>query len=512
MCALICALPIHLSAQTFNPVSPALGFNVFARNNVTLQAGDTHGPLAMGGNLVLNGNTIMSMNTTGTYPNGAGNNDNYGLVIAGRVIFTSGNTSTLNKGILRIGDTTGAQLWYRDNNNNPTNLQVTSGGYNSNPRVQLQRVQPDSATLPHNINFAQAFSQMITYSNYISGYNNSTACNSMLNRITIPASNNPHISLSDTKVNYISLTTAQLTDLNNQGSIIFDDAPSAARIVVINVEGTGSYSFSPPNFGGISEPDGRFILWNFHGVTSLTLTGGNSVYGTIYAPLAGINKTGANNSNGQVIGQSVAIACCEIHYYPFEGNLPQCQAGLPLPMDGIALTATEKNNSIQVSWDVYNESNISNYTLEKSTDGSNYTAVTTVTAKAAAGTNQYSVTDDKPVASQVYYRVLSAETNGNRTYSNTVLVKLQAGISAINAGPNPFTDHIDINLSIPYETDLVTELKDLTGKTVYSRTLHLAKGAAHCSADGLDNLAPGFYILQIRNTDGSIAASAKMVK
>lgn len=319
------SLPLaHCTGSSqFAPTSAASNFNVFVRNAVTASAGDTHGPVAMGGNLLLSGNTVFVMNSRGSYPSGTMNGaNNYGMVIGGAVQFTSGNQSTVNQGYLRIGNTAGAQIWYTDNNNASTNLKLTAAGagFNGNPSLMLQRTQPGgTATQAHGIDFAAAFTAFSAYSAKISSW--STAAEAVVNRITIAAGSNPHIVLADNKINYINLTAAQLNALNNQGSIIFDNTPAANRTLVFNVTMTGDFSWTPANFGGLSEPNGAHILWNFTGNGKLTIDGSNAVYGTVFAPSNDIVKNNGNNLNGQVIGLSLKVGPGEIHYYPFASGL-----------------------------------------------------------------------------------------------------------------------------------------------------------------------------------------------
>jgi hypothetical protein len=312
----------------FTPTASAQNFNVFVQGAVTASAGDTHGPVAMGGNLVLGGQTIFTMNTSGSYPSGTMNGaSNYGMVIGGRVIYSGGNQSTVNQGYLRIGDATGSQIWYVDNNNAATNLKLTAtgAGFNGNPSLMLQRTQPSpSATLASGLNFTNAFSAFATENNRINSW--SSSAQSFLNKITIAAGSNPHITLADNKINYINLTAAQLNALNGQGSIIFDNAPTATRTLVFNVTLSGNFSWTPANLGGLSEAHGAYIIWNFNGSGSVGVDGSNPVYGTVFAPSSSVEKNNANNLNGQIIGQSLKVGPGEIHYYPFTSSLgyPGC--------------------------------------------------------------------------------------------------------------------------------------------------------------------------------------------
>ena len=154
--------------QVLNPASPALGFQVFVQNGMTIRSGNVAGAVAVGADLALQGNSTIAMNSSGAYPLGAGNNNNYGLVVNGRVVFGGGNTTYVNRGYLKLGNATGAKIYDKDQNNANTNLRITGGSFNSNPQIQLQRMQSAvSVTEPSDINFTNAFLQMGQFANSI---------------------------------------------------------------------------------------------------------------------------------------------------------------------------------------------------------------------------------------------------------------------------------------------------------------------------------------------------------
>src|SRR5207237_2623814 len=53
----------------------------------------------------------------------------------------------------------------------------------------------------------------------------------------------------------------------------------------------------------------------------------------------------------------------------------------PLPVTFTGIKAFEKNSNVNVEWTVENEKNISQYQIQKSSDGRQFTTVTTVISK-----------------------------------------------------------------------------------------------------------------------------------
>lgn len=518
---------ITVSAQVTNPLQLAYGFDVFTKTSMTLQQGQTSGAIAVGGNLNVNNQTTIAMNNAGEYPSGSANSNNYSMVVNGRVFLNGGNTTYINQGYLRIGDLTGVKMFDKDNNSN-TNLQVVpqNSGFNNNLRLHLQRYQDKSTVnTPHNIDFATSFNQFLFNTDLINSYPSNSSCSTNFNFVTIPNTQNPHITLTANKINYINLTESQLSNLNNLGSIIFDQAPSATRMLIINVTlTTGTYNWSVPNMGGIGTSDAAFVLFNFHNATSLTISGSNAVYGTIYAPRADVSKTNNNNSNGQIIANSFALNAGLVQTYPFKGTFPDCGGttimnnynnartggGQPLPIKDITLTATANTFGTALGWNVTQEQDVADYVAEKSTDARTFTSFQTVMAKGNAAERNYTAEDKDAAGKETYYRVKVNFTNGTHVYSNIVRVTRTADISATTlVYPNPF--HSSLNVRVNTDGQVLVRLTDIAGRVISNQTVTNKAGEA-INIPVAEGLANGTYFLQVFGADQSLIASKTLVK
>jgi choice-of-anchor A domain-containing protein len=312
----------------FNPFGPAEGFNVFTKNGITFQQGHTDAGVAMGGDATMNGNVNLALLQTGAYPYGAGNTNNYGIVIGGKMVYTSGQQSTVNNGFFRLGNTTNSRLFYQDCNNANTNFKVTpynadcNTAFNSQPQLALQRDQTTgSATDPHGLDFTTAFTSFQNYANYMVQYTASSSCSNNLNIISL-GSGNVTVTLVDNKINVINLTASQLNAIT---SMTFSNAPSATKPVVFNIDATATFTWSPFSVGGLANANGAYMVYNFYNNTgTITLTGGNQVFGAILAPGATFVKNHSGNTEGQIVAASFVLNGGEVHYQPFNVCLPIC--------------------------------------------------------------------------------------------------------------------------------------------------------------------------------------------
>jgi choice-of-anchor A domain-containing protein len=318
------------SAQ-LTPFAAAKGFNVFTRKGFTFKDGHTDGPIAIGGDLTLQGFNIIAMSSTGTYPFGSGNANNYTVVINGRVYYTSGNQSTVSSGYLRLMDSTGTRTFVTDCNNAATNTRLAAynsncaTAYSSNPNMIMSTQQTYASVYSgHGLNFDSLFNVLYMASIQMSNYTASNSCSGNFN-IIAPPSNGANIALVSNKTNVINLTTAQLQALT---SLNFSNGPTASNPLVINVNGTSSFTWSPINTGGLSSGNAPYITYNFYNNPgTITISGGNTIEGSIMAPLANVDKSTAQNIEGQIVCYSFVNNGGEVHHFPFNPNnstMPKC--------------------------------------------------------------------------------------------------------------------------------------------------------------------------------------------
>ncbi len=320
----------QLQAQ-LTPFAAAQGFNVFTRDGFTFSDGHTDGPVAIGGNLTLQGFNIIAMSSYGSYPFGLNNTNNYCLVINGKVNYVSGNLSNVNRGYLRLGNSTGTRVFTQDCNNATINTKLAAynsdcnTSYNSNPALQMA-IQQSAASISSSnaLNFDSLYNVLFMNSVIMSGYTASNSCGGSFNIIPVP-SNNATITLVNSKTNVINLTTTQLTSLSN---LTINNGPDATKPLVINVNGTAGFTWSPPNIAGLGSSQAPYITYNFFNNSgTILISGGNTIEGSLLAPLGYINKSTSQNVEGQIVCYGFTNNGGEVHHFPFNPNvstLPKC--------------------------------------------------------------------------------------------------------------------------------------------------------------------------------------------
>lgn len=315
-----------------SPTAPALGFNVFVQKNATLTTNETDGPVAIGGQLYLGGNYQVATNSAGNYMVGG---VKVSLLVGQGVNFSGNNLLQVNQnGYVKIGNGNNLTTWYRDLNNAASPIRITpANNYNSGSRIQMQANAVNlgvSATVnpvveSGLIDFADAFTTLKLNSTRMSicqhNVNLATPNGVVLGKNNLPSQ--VHLTLS-TGINVFNINSR---DINAVRILTFKNAPSASRILLINVDASGVFNWDVWNQAGIGGAQSPYIIYNFYNTTSLNIIGSSTIEGTVFAPFADIEKTqNQSNIEGQIIAQSLIHAGGENHYYPFTQTVTGCAA------------------------------------------------------------------------------------------------------------------------------------------------------------------------------------------
>lgn len=180
-------------------------------------------------------------------------------------------------------------------------------------------------------------------------------------------------------------------------------------------------------------------------------------------------------------------------------SIGQTIAPAPLPVNFIGIVANKMDNGITVRWDVGDEVNVQEYQLEKSTNGSSFSTVGTVSANHKT---VYSFIDRTPSdAPSVFYRIKSVDFDGKTKYSGIIRVKGNNSFAdVIRAYPSPAKNQITVNHS-----QLSTRAK-LSITTMDGRVLKQMTPAVNASNTMVDvsNLSSGIYIIRLDDGKGKI--------
>jgi Zn-dependent metalloprotease len=167
-------------------------------------------------------------------------------------------------------------------------------------------------------------------------------------------------------------------------------------------------------------------------------------------------------------------------------------AFVTLPVKLVSFDAVKSGRQTKVSWKTATEENSSNFIIERSADGINFSAIGTM---AAAGNStaerNYGFTDNAPLAGNNYYRLRAVDMDGSADYSRIALVVFDKH-NSLQLFPNPVKDELTIKNVFSSGT---VYIYDVNGKQVYMQQVSGTNSSG--AKISIGNLPQGIYVVKL---------------
>jgi hypothetical protein len=254
----------------------------------------------------------------------------------------------------------------------------------------------------------------------------------------------------------------------------FKSASSSAQRNLIVSDGTTNYgkALSSPNAtpGPGLPADGGFLS------ASVTKAGTFYIYG----------DAAVNIYQIQVVGATVYLN-------------PANPLNTTAPVKFGAINLSQTNGSTKVTWNVLTEINTEKYIIEKSSNGTDFSAIGSLTATNAS---RYAFVDNTPLSNITgYYRIKAVDKDGTIGYSNIVKIGNKQTQSDIAIVPNPVKGgQLNIQMNNLVKGTYTAALYDAAGKQVFNKLIAVEAGNSVQSVQ-LTNVKAGIYQLQVTNGD-----------
>jgi len=158
------------------------------------------------------------------------------------------------------------------------------------------------------------------------------------------------------------------------------------------------------------------------------------------------------------------------------------------------------NGNARLNWSAASEAGVKSYIIERSANGSDFTAIGTVSAKGVNQQASYMFDDLRMNNGRNYYRLKVVDTDGSFKYGNVVVITPQnANLVDIKIFPNPVKNVLTISHPIASATAFV-KIMNASGAVI--STYKVAENATQLSLDA-SAFVKGMYFIQFVN-DGKI--------
>lgn len=179
-----------------------------------------------------------------------------------------------------------------------------------------------------------------------------------------------------------------------------------------------------------------------------------------------------------------------------------------LPVVLKSFNAKKQENKVNLTWETTMEANHDHFVVERSSNAQNWSQLATVKGSGNTTTTlqQYHLIDEKPLPNINYYRLKQVDLDQTTTYSRIISVDMSL-FTITNLWPNPVSDELNVTLDESFPQPAY-EITDINGIIIRASQKMSAMRAVKIP---VGNLAPGIYMLHIKNKDGA-RQSGKFVK
>lgn len=178
-----------------------------------------------------------------------------------------------------------------------------------------------------------------------------------------------------------------------------------------------------------------------------------------------------------------------------------------LPADLISFQAKNVNEqSVRLDWETVNETNISQYEIQRSADGISWQVVGAEAARNQPGIQRYLYWDYTPLANKSYYRIkILDETGGPDKFSEirTVEIKPKKAIG-LTITPNPVSDLLQIQVQSTAMKKATIHIIDAGGRVVLNAPQLLNSGINNFSFGEASGWPQGVYYVICTTDDERI--------
>lgn len=161
------------------------------------------------------------------------------------------------------------------------------------------------------------------------------------------------------------------------------------------------------------------------------------------------------------------------------------------------LKVTPVQNNAEVSWKAFTQIKVRRYELEKSTDGENFSYVTSV----ASNAKTFSVQDRNFTEGINYYRLKVIDKEGNTLYTKAISLDKKYGFEEVKILPAVVTD--ELYIWMPANTQVNNAvITDISGRKI-NRDFSI-RNFTNAASIKLGRLPSGMYNVSVSTNTGTI--------
>ena len=184
-----------------------------------------------------------------------------------------------------------------------------------------------------------------------------------------------------------------------------------------------------------------------------------------------------------------------------------------LPVKLSNIKAFEKQTGVQIEWTAYSEENLSKYQIERSVNGSLFTAIGEVTARNSLTETKYDFFDSNPLQGVNFYRLKSIDIDAKYGFSNIVKINLDKRVKDVTIYPNPVIGgYVSFQSADLAKGNYSVKVFNTAGQQVYKQRFTHSGGAIGQTIHLPAGIKSGMYSMQLENDAVKVMSKIFMIQ
>jgi hypothetical protein len=172
-----------------------------------------------------------------------------------------------------------------------------------------------------------------------------------------------------------------------------------------------------------------------------------------------------------------------------------------LPIDLLSFNAAYNSygNVVDLNWSTASETDNKLFTVQKSTDGKDWSDVISVPGAGNSTENHYyDAVDENPTEGITYYRLMQTDNNGMYKFSNPITINVAIQTKNIVLAPSPAGNYTEVTFNSPLQGNAILSVYDWTGKLLENEQVNMSSKTTSARLN-LSNYSNGMYFVVVDN-------------
>ncbi|MCC6760224.1 MAG: T9SS type A sorting domain-containing protein [Chitinophagaceae bacterium] len=184
-----------------------------------------------------------------------------------------------------------------------------------------------------------------------------------------------------------------------------------------------------------------------------------------------------------------------------------------LPIKLLRFKAASFGQQVLLNWASADIDRLQHFIIERSTNGVDFTPVSTVDPKSYVRQYQYQLTDlPNTNADQLWYRLKMVHMNNEITYSAIEMVGWKKSVVSVNIQPNPARDVVQLNWSgVKPNQKMKLSISNATGTIIHTQSMTIQQGPTQ-QLRLPANMSAGLYFVHVEDNVSGFKQSIKLNK